>query len=214
MMLEESKNQLLDYFLHIDQHLQVLVSTYGSWAYIVLFAIIFCETGLIIAPFLPGDSLLFAAGSLAALGAFNVHLLVFLLVIAAILGDTVNYAIGYWFGGQILASPNPRFFKKEYLAKAHEFYEKQGGKAIVLGRFLPIIRTFVPFVAGLGRMKYTQFLVYNALGALLWVGGLVYTSFWFGNLPLIRQNFSIIIIGIIVITLLPPVIGFVRQKKN
>lgn len=205
---------MIDYFLHIDQHLQTLVSTYGNWSYAILFIIIFCETGLIIAPFLPGDSLLFAAGSLAAPGWLEVHLLVVLLIIAAILGDLINYAIGYWFGGRVLAHPRNRFFKKEHMNKTRRFYDKQGGKAIVLGRFLPIIRTFVPFVAGVSRMSYSRFLIYNALGATIWVGGLVYTSFWFGNLPLIKNNFSIIIAGIIIISFLPALTGFVRHKKN
>lgn len=210
----EHVTHFLSYFLHLDQHLQSLMAVYGTWTYAILFIIIFCETGLVVAPFLPGDSLLFAAGSLAALGSLNIHFLVFTLIIAAILGDSVNYWLGNRLNHHLIARPNSRFVKKKHLDQATLFYEKYGGKAVVLARFAPIIRTFVPFVAGIAAMQYRRFLFFNVIGALLWVTLLSYASFWFGNLPLIKNNFSLVIIAIIVISLLPALYEVIANRKE
>tara|TARA_Y100000815_G_C13281707_1_gene477174 strand:- start:28 stop:567 length:540 start_codon:yes stop_codon:yes gene_type:complete len=176
--------------------------------------IIFCETGLVILPILPGDSLLFAAGSIAAIGGMNVHLLAGLLVIAAILGDSINYAIGQFIGPQIFSKENSLLFNKNYLLKAHAFYEKYGGKAIIIARFIPVVRTFAPFVAGIGTMRYTRFFAYNVIGGIFWVCLFIYGSYWFGNIPLVKQNFSLVIMVIILLSILPPVIEFLRTKYS
>lgn len=210
----ESLHQILSFILHIDQHLVSFVSTYGAWTYALLFLIIFCETGLVVAPFLPGDSLLFATGAIAAssAGAINIHLLFILLVIASITGNGVNYAIGRYLGPKVLFSNKSWLFNKNYLIKAQEFYEKFGGKTIIIARFMPIIRTFAPFIAGVGSMSYRRFYFYNIVGAILWIGSLLYLSYWFGNLPLVKNNFSILIFAIIGISLLPPIIEVIRHK--
>jgi len=193
---------LIDLFLHLDDHLSVIISQYGVWTYGLLFLVIFLETGLVVTPFLPGDSLLFAAGTFAATGAFNVTLLATLLFIAAVLGDTVNYWIGHTIGPRAFEM-NSRFLKKEYLDRTHAFYEKHGGKTIFLARFVPIIRTFAPFVAGVGAMSYGRFLAYNVFGGFVWTFGFIYAGYFFGNIPVVRDNFSYAIVAIILISLLP-----------
>ncbi|NWF51142.1 MAG: DedA family protein [Ignavibacteriaceae bacterium] len=208
-------NYLIDLFLNLDQHLAELISQYGLLTYLILFVIIFAETGLVFTPFLPGDSLLFAAGALSAITELNVHLLVLILSAAAVLGDTANYWIGH-FIGEKLFQKYPRILKKEYLDKTHNFYEKYGGKTIVIARFVPIVRTFAPFVAGVGKMTYSKFLFYNITGGMLWVLLFVYGGYFFGNIPLIKDNFSIVILAIIFISLLPGIIHYfqVKFKKN
>lgn len=206
---------MIDYILHFDQHLISLVNLYGVWAYALLALIVFCETGLVVAPFLPGDSLLFAAGAVLAStpDGMNVHALFLLLVAASVLGNALNYTIGRFIGPKIFHSHSSWYFNKKHLDRAHQFYEEYGGKTIIIGRFMPIIRTFVPFVAGIGTMSYRKFFLYNVVGAILWVGSLLYVSFWFGNLPLIKQHFSTIIIAIIIVSLLPTVIGIARTRR-
>jgi membrane-associated protein len=203
---------LWDLLVHLDQHLAELVRQFGPWIYAILFAIVFCETGLVVTPFLPGDSLLFVAGGLAALGGMNVHLLVALLVAAAILGDAVNYAIGRYLGRHLFTDRSSRFLNPAYLERAHAFYERHGGKAIVIARFVPIVRTYVPFVAGMAEMTYPRFAFYNVTGALLWVVSLCYAGYFFGNLPFVRQNLTLIIFGIIGLSLLPIVWAAVQAK--
>ncbi|MDF0604090.1 DedA family protein [Neisseriaceae bacterium TC5R-5] len=203
---------LLDLLLHIDSHLQQLVSQYGLWVYAILFLIVFCETGLVVTPFLPGDSLLFVAGALAAMGQMNVHTVVVLLIIAAILGDTANYTIGRRLGLSLFQR-FPRLLKQQYLDKTHQFYARHGGKTIIFARFVPIIRTFAPFVAGVGKMEYKQFITYNVVGALAWVIGFTYAGYFFGNLPIVRKNLELLIIGIIFVSLLPAIIEVWRHKR-
>jgi membrane-associated protein len=204
---------LIDFVLHIDIHLKEIILQYGSLTYFIMFLVIFAETGFVFIPFLPGDSLLFAAGTFAATGSFNIHILFIILASAAILGDSVNYWIGRELGTKLFER-NYRFLKKEYLDKTHLFYEKHGGKTIILARFFPIIRTFAPFVAGLGKMSYMRFLLNNITGGILWVALFTYGGFLFGNLPLIKNNFSIVIAAIILISLLPAVIEFTRHKLS
>lgn len=201
-----------DLLVHLDRHLGELVAQFGPWVYAILFAIIFCETGLVVTPFLPGDSLLFVAGGLAALGGMNVHLLVVLLVAAAILGDAVNYAVGRYLGRHLFTDRTSRFLNPRHLERAHAFYERHGGKAIVIARFVPIVRTYVPFVAGMAEMSYPRFAFYNVAGALLWVVSLCYAGYFFGNLPFVRQNLTLIIFGIIGVSLLPIVWAAVRAR--
>jgi membrane-associated protein len=210
----ELLQHLIDFILHIDQHLAELTQKYGLWTYAILFAIVFCETGLVVTPLLPGDSLLFAAGALAALpdSALNVHLVVLLLCAAAILGDTVNYWIGHTLG-PVVFERNSRFFKREHLVRTQAFYEKHGGKTIVLARFFPIIRTFAPFVAGVGRMHYGRFIGYNILGGILWVVLFTYLGYFFGNLPFVKDNFSLVVLAIIVLSLLPGLLELLRRRK-
>lgn len=205
---------LIDFILHIDQHLQFIVAQYGIWIYAILFLLIFCETGLVVTPFLPGDSLLFAAGSIAAVGEMNVHLMVALLLIAAIVGDAVNFALGKYFGQRLFANPQSKIFKQIYLQKTQEFYQKHGGKTIIIARFMPIVRTFAPFVAGMGHMHYGHFIRYNCIGAVIWVVLFSYAGYFFGNLPLIKQNLSLALIIIIAISLLPAVIEILRHKLS
>lgn len=205
--------QVLDFFIHLDVHLAEITTRYGVWTYAILFLIVFCETGLVITPFLPGDSLLFAAGAISALGSLDPVLLSFLLVIAAIIGDTVNYWIGSWIGPRAFAGEH-RFLKKEYLDRTHAFYVKHGGKTIILARFVPIIRTFAPFVAGVGAMHYPRFLAFNVVGALLWVGLFVPIGYFFGNLPQVKEHFSLVILGIIILSVLPMVIEIVRGMRE
>lgn len=203
---------LIDFILHIDQHLVALTQDYGIWIYAILFLIVFCETGLVVTPFLPGDSLLFAAGAVAALGGMNVHIAALLLLAAAIIGDAVNFAIGKYFGEKLFTKPDSRIFKREYLDKTHAFYEKYGGKTIILARFVPIVRTFAPFVAGMGDMHYGKFIRYNIIGALLWVGLLTYAGYFFGTQPIVQNNFGLMVIGIIVVSVLPMVVEIAKAK--
>jgi len=204
-------SELVDFILHLDVHLNAIIQNFGIWTYLILFLIIFMETGIVITPFLPGDSLLFAAGSFAALGSLNVFALFIILTLAAILGDTLNYWIGHFIGLRAL-SGNVRFLKKEYLDRTHGFYDKHGGKTIILARFIPIIRTFAPFVAGVGAMDYPRFFFFNVIGAVLWVALFTFGGYFFGNLPFVRDNFTIVILAIIVISVLPGVFEFLRDK--
>ncbi|MEJ5239910.1 MAG: DedA family protein [Anaerolineales bacterium] len=201
----------IDLFLHLDKHLAEIISRYGTWTYALLFLVIFMETGFVVTPFLPGDSLLFAAGTFAALGSLNVYLLVGLLMAAAILGDTVNYWIGHTLGERAYQS---RWVKKEYLDRTHAFFEKHGGKTIFLARFVPIVRTFAPFVAGVGRMSYGYFLSYNLFGGIVWVALFTFAGYFFGNIPFIKHNFSLVILAIILISVLPMVVEFWRSRRE
>ena len=203
---------LIDFILHIDRHLIELAQTYGLWIYAILFLIVFCETGLVVTPFLPGDSLLFAAGAVAALGGMNVHMAAALLLAAAVIGDAANFAIGKYFGEKLFAKPDSRVFKREYLDKTHAFYEKYGGKTIILARFVPIVRTFAPFVAGMGNMHYGRFIRYNIIGALMWVGLLTYAGYFFGELPVVKNNFGLVVIGIIAVSVLPMAVEIAKAK--
>jgi membrane-associated protein len=205
--------RLIDLFLHLDQHLGQLISQYGTWTHLILFLIVFCETGLVVTPFLPGDSLLFAAGTFAALGALDLWLVVVLLVVAAIAGDTVNYWVGAYIGPRAFRG-DVRFLRKEYLDRTHAFYEKHGGKTIIMARFIPIIRTFAPFVAGVGAMSYPKFITYNVVGALLWVGLFVLGGYFFGNISVVRENFTLVILAIIGISVLPIVIEALRARRS
>jgi membrane-associated protein len=204
---------VMDLFLHLDDHLNRIVSAYGVWTHLILFAIVFAETGLVVTPFLPGDSLLFAAGALAALGSLDLWLLVALLIGAAILGDTVNYWVGAWIGPRAF-SGNVKFLRKDYLDRTHAFYEKHGGKTIILARFVPIIRTFAPFIAGVGAMSYPKFITYNVVGAVLWVGLFVPLGYFFGNMPAVKDNFSLVILAIIAISLLPIALEAIRARRS
>jgi membrane-associated protein len=204
---------VIDFILHLDKHLSALIQTYGFWTYLILFAVIFCETGFVVTPFLPGDSLLFAAGTFAAAGALDVLWLFLLLSGAAILGDTVNYWIGHFIGPKVFHREKTRFFKKEYLDRTHTFYEKYGPETIIIARFVPIVRTFAPFVAGIGRMSYWKFISYNVIGGVGWVAVFVFGGFFFGNIPFIQRHFSLVIIAIIVISLLPAVFELIRHRR-
>ena len=203
---------LVDFILHVDVHLKELFDNYGIWVYAILFLIIFCETGLVVTPFLPGDSLLFAAGALTVDSALDVNMLAGVLVAAAVLGNVVNYTIGHFFGEKLFKRPDSRIFRRDYLDKTHAFYDRHGGKTIIITRFLPIVRTFAPFVAGMGAMTYPRFLAFNLVGGVLWVASFAYAGHFFGNLPVVRHNFTLLIFGIIGISLLPMVIGMVRAK--
>lgn len=203
----------IDFVLHLDKHLAQLTQTYGTLTYIILFLIIFAETGLVIFPFLPGDSLLFAAGAIAALGGLNIVILLVILTAAAILGDTVNYWIGHFLGDYILEHPKLPI-KKQHLDKTHEFYRKYGGKTIVIARFVPIVRTFAPFVAGIGAMNYKKFLFYNVFGAILWVFLFTLAGYFFGNIPTIKENFSLVILAIIAISVVPIFIEILKSRKK
>jgi membrane-associated protein len=205
---------VIDLILHLDVHLLRLVQDYGAWAYAILFAIIFCETGLVVTPFLPGDSLLFVAGAIAAGGALDVHVLFVLLALAAILGNTVNFAIGRWVGPRLFHAGGSRWLDPKHLESAHAFYERHGGKAVVISRFLPIIRTYIPFVAGLARMRTPVFVAYNVVGGALWTGSLCYAGYFFGNIPWVKGNLTLLIVGIIVVSLLPVGIAWLRSRKK
>jgi membrane-associated protein len=205
-------SSFVDVILHLDQHLLVMVQNYGPWIYGILFLILFCETGLVVTPFLPGDSLLFVAGAIAGAGSLNVHLLVALLFVAATLGDSLNYAIGHYIGPKVFRFEDSWFFKKAYVERTHRFFERHGGKTIVLARFVPIIRTYAPFVAGIGGMDYWRFLLFNVAGALLWVASLTYAGYFFGNLPVVKNNLSLVILGIIVLSISPGIVELLRHK--
>ncbi|MBT8498981.1 MULTISPECIES: DedA family protein [Pantoea] len=207
---------LVDFILHIDVHLAELVAQYGIWIYAILFLILFCETGLVVTPFLPGDSLLFVAGALAALPGndLNVHLMVALLVVAAVLGDAVNYTIGRLFGERLFSNPNSKIFRRSHLDKTHAFYARHGGKTIILARFVPIVRTFAPFVAGMGHMSYRHFALFNVTGALLWVLLFSYAGYLFGDLPVVQENLKLLIVGIILVSILPGVIEVWRHRRQ
>lgn len=202
----------LEIILHLDRHLFDLCTQYGAWVYAILFLIVFCETGLVVTPFLPGDSLLFAVGSLAAINALDLTLSIVLLITAAILGDTVNYWIGDYVGPKVFHQENSRFLNKEYLVRTHQFYEKHGGKTIIIARFLPIIRTFAPFVAGIGSMTYKRFLMFNVVGGALWVLLFVPAGYFFGSVPFVKNNFSLVIIALVLIPGIPSVVEVVRLQ--
>ena len=203
---------MIDIFLHSEKHLQYFIENYGVWIYALLFVIVFCETGLVVTPFLPGDSLLFAVGALAAQNWISVQIVAPLLLCAAILGNSTNYAIGSWIGPKVFHFESGWFFRKDYLMKAHAFYEKYGGRAITLAQFMPIVRTFAPFVAGVGSMTYRKFVAFNVLGAVLWVGIFVGGGFVFGGLPVVQKNMKLVILAIIIISFLPIAVEFVKAK--
>ena len=205
---------LVDFILHIGDHLQELVNNYGNWIYAILFAIVFCETGLVVLPFLPGDSMLFAAGTIAAVGDMNIFVLIGLLIVAAILGDFVNFEIGKHFGQKLFSNPNSKIFKQSYLQKTHDYYEKYGGRTIIIARFVPIVRTFAPFVGGMGNMNYAQFARYNIVGAVLWVVSFTTLGYFFGQLPFVKEHFSWIMIAIIVFSLVPMIVEIIRHRKD
>ena len=209
----ELLKQLADLFLHLDQHLSRVIAEYGVWTYLILFVIVFCETGLVVTPFLPGDSLLFAAGSFAALGALDVWLVTGLLLVAAILGDTVNYWVGAAIGPRAFTGEVP-FLKQEHLDRTHAFYERYGGMTIILARFVPIVRTFAPFVAGVGTMSYPKFLLYNVVGAVLWVGLLVFAGYFFGSIPVVRDNFTLVVLAIVGLSVLPMAVEAIRGWRR
>lgn len=206
----EAVRHIIDIILHLNRHLAELVGEYGPWVYGILFLIVFCETGLVVTPFLPGDSLLFAAGALAATGGLNVLLVMGLLIVAAVLGDTVNYWIGHY-SGEGLQRKYPRLVRKEYLDRTHAFFERYGGKTIIIARFVPIIRTFAPFVAGAGSMSYGRFMSYNVIGGILWVVLCTMAGYLFGNLDVVKNNFSLVILGIIIVSILPAVFEIGRE---
>ena len=205
---------LIDFIIHLDVHLGEIISTYGGLTYGILFLIIFAETGFVVTPFLPGDSLLFAAGAFAALGDLNIWLMVGLLMLAAILGDTVNYWIGHYFGQKIVDNPRIKFINQEHIDKTEKFYEKHGGKTIILARFVPIVRTFAPFVAGVGKMSYPHFILYNVVGGIVWVMLIGWAGFFFGNMPVVKHNFTLVIFAIIGISVLPMIFEAWKAKKK
>ncbi|MBL7999203.1 MAG: DedA family protein [Candidatus Kapabacteria bacterium] len=203
----------IDFILHIDKHLDMMVTTMGIWTYIILFAIVFAETGLVVTPFLPGDSLLFATGALCATGSLDLTVIIVSLIIAAIIGDALNYWIGKRFGTGIFSSGKIRWLNMKHIERTHEFYERHGGKTIIMARFIPIIRTFAPFVAGIGNMGYSRFATYNVVGAVVWIISFTVLGYFFANQPIIKKNFSLVILGIIVISVMPAVIEFFRQRR-
>lgn len=203
---------LIDFFIHLDKYLPLIIESFGIWAYVIVFIVIFCETGLVVTPILPGDSFLFALGTLAALGSLHIEALLTLLCIAAIAGDSVNYAIGHYIGPKVFHFEDSRFFKKKYLEKTHAFYEKHGGKTIIIARFMPIIRTFAPFVAGVGAMSYSKFIVFNIVGGISWVCIFLLGGYFFGNIPTVKSNFTVVIAAIVIISVMPGFIEYARQK--
>jgi membrane-associated protein len=209
----EYLTQFIELFLHLDKSLSNVIQNYGSTTYIILFVVILCETGLVVLPFLPGDSLLFAAGAFAAKGDMDITLLFLTLCIAAISGDSINYEVGRLIGPRIARREKSRFVNKEHIAKTHEFYEKYGAKTIIIARFIPIIRTFAPFVAGLGNMGYKKFLHYNVIGGIAWVAICLFAGYLFGNIPLVKQNFTMVIFAIIIVSILPAVIEYIRHRS-
>jgi len=204
----------VDLFLHLDKHLEAVTQSYGSWTYLILFCIIFMETGLVVTPFLPGDSLLFGAGALASLGTLNPLLLFVLLGAAAILGDTVNYWIGMFLGPKLVRGDHPRLIKKKHLDRTHAFFEKYGGKTIILARFVPIVRTFAPFVAGIGAMTYSKFIAYNIIGGLAWVAICTSAGYYFGQMKVVKNNFSLVVLAIIFLSILPGIIEYVKHRRE
>jgi len=203
---------LLDILVHLDRHLLELVNSYGAWVYGILFLIVFCETGLVVTPFLPGDSLLFVAGTIAGAGSLNVHGLAVLLIAAAVAGDSLNYAIGHLIGPRVFKYEDSWFFKKSYIEKTHGYFERYGGRTIIIARFVPIVRTYAPFVAGIGRMDYRRFLFFNVTGAIVWVVSLTYAGYFFGNIPVVKNNLTAVIFGIILLSISPGIIEFARHK--
>jgi len=210
----EFLQSIANFVFHIDKNLSAIIQNFGAWSYLLLFLVIFAETGLVVTPFLPGDSLLFAAGTFAAQGSFEVAWLFVVLALAAVIGNSVNYAVGDFFGEKLFQNEKSRVFKKEYLERTHKFYEKYGGKTIIITRFVPVMRSFAPFVAGLGKMGYLRFSLYNITGGILWVGLFVFGGFYFGNVPLIKENFSLAIFVIIILSILPGVIEFYKHRKR
>jgi membrane-associated protein len=204
----------MDILLHLDKYLDLMIQTMGLWSYAILFLIIFCETGLVITPVLPGDSLLFAVGTFAALGSLDLTVAMVCMAIAAIAGDTVNYWIGHYLGPKVFHEEKSRFLNKKHLERTHEFYEKYGGKTIIIARFIPIIRTFAPFVAGIGSMNYGKFIAYNIVGGIVWIVSLTLAGYFFGTIPVVKNNFTLVIMAIIVISVLPGVIEILRQWRN
>lgn len=207
-------SEFIEFLLHAENHLRAFIENYGILVYVLLFLIVFCETGLVVTPFLPGDSLLFATGALAAQGLMDLATLIIILFVAAVLGDTVNYSIGKWVGPKVFHAEKSRFLRKDYLLKAHNFYERYGVRAIILARFVPIVRTFAPFVAGIAKMNYRSFAICNVLGAALWVGLFVGGGYLFGNLPFVRTNMKLVILGIIVVSVLPMVWEFYKSRTE
>ncbi|NLL52562.1 MAG: DedA family protein [Peptococcaceae bacterium] len=203
---------IIDFILHVDKYIAVFFQNYGAWTYLILFLIVFIETGLVVFPFLPGDSLIFVVGALGATGALDVKFAAVLLMAAAILGNTQNYYIGKYIGHRAFQIRDNRFFKKEYLYKTHKFYEKHGGKTIFISRFMPIIRTFAPFVAGIGKMRFVRFMSYNILGGLFWVLIFIFAGYYFGNIPVVQKNFTLVILAIIFISLLPSIIVYIQTN--
>lgn len=206
--------QFVDIFIHLDKNISLVLQTFGVWTYLIVFLIIFCETGFVVTPILPGDSLLFGLGTFAARGDLDVVWLILLLSVAAVGGDTVNYAIGKYVGPRVFTQKDSRVFKKEYLDRTHKFYEKYGGITIIVARFMPIVRTFAPFVAGIGRMSYVRFLSYNVIGGISWILLFITGGYYFGNLPFVKANFTFVIIAIIIISMLPGVIEYIRHRKD
>ncbi len=203
---------LVDLIVNLDRHLAEIITLYGAWTYAILFIIVFCETGLVVTPILPGDSLLFAAGALAATTTLDVHVTVMLLIAAAVAGDTVNYSIGKYVGPRVFKKERSRFLNKDHLLRTHRFYERHGGKTIIIARFMPIIRTFAPFVAGIGTMDYPRFISYNVTGGAVWVLVFVYGGYFFGNIPVVKSNFALVIAGIVFVSILPGVIAYFKQR--
>ncbi|NFH69740.1 DedA family protein [Clostridium botulinum] len=207
----ENANQIVDVFIHMNKYIGMIINNYGMQTYLILFIVIFCETGLVVTPFLPGDSLIFAAATFAAMGALNIYILVILLIFAAVLGDTVNYEIGRLFGNKLIKS---NIVKKDHIEKTNKFYEKHGVKTIMFARFIPIVRTIAPFVAGIGKMNYKDFILFNVIGGNLWVMILSICGYFFGNIRFVRNNLSLILIGMIIISILPAVIVFINEKRK
>ena len=202
-----------DLVVHLDQHLEAFVAQHGAWVYALLFLIVFCETGLVVTPFLPGDSLLFVAGAIAAVGGMDISAVMATLVAAALCGDNVNYWVGRWLGPKVFASGQSRWLNKEHLRRAHAFYEKHGGKTIILARFVPIVRTYAPFVAGIGAMPYLRYLAYCVAGALLWVGSLCTAGYFFGNIPAVKNNLTAVILGIVLLSISPGIVAWMRNRS-
>lgn len=208
------KQLAFELLFHLDKHLAQLTESYGTWTYVILFVVVFCETGLVVTPFLPGDSLLFAAGAICSLGSLDIGVLWLLLVVAAIAGDSVNYQIGYYLGPKVLRGERSWLFNRKHLDRTHAFFEKYGGKTIIIARFVPIIRTFAPFVAGVGAMTYRRFLVYNVVGGVAWVTGFLFAGYWFGNIPWVKENFSAVILAIVFLSMLPMFIEYFRHVQT
>ena len=205
---------LWDFALHLDAHLAAFIARHGAWVYALLFVIVFCETGLVVTPFLPGDSLLFVVGTLAAAGGMDIALVMALLVAAALSGDNVNYWIGRWTGPKVFRAEDSRWFNRKHLDRTHAFYQRHGGKAIIIARFVPIVRTYVPFVAGIGAMRYARFLAFSVAGALAWVLSLCLAGYWFGNIPAVKENLAAVIVVIVALSLVPIALEFVRARQR